>query len=124
MGGLILGALFGAVVGYAYSESQSVKRLAKKAKKAVEGVRLPKPDFMMHLPDSETDYATLGTVICECATLHPDPDPEILRNCVLSELYPDFPWPPIPGDHPTVAQLWTIVDYQVTRSAAEGTLCK
>jgi hypothetical protein len=132
MGGLIVGLMIGGIAAYAYTESRSLQKYASKAKKtikkATEGMRLPQPDFMVHLPNSAHDYATLDTVICECSTmvtpgLEGDELVVAVRDCVLSELYPDFGWPPIPGDHPTVEQLRTIIHYQVERSAAEGALC-
>lgn len=135
MGGLILGALIGAVAGFAYSQSQQLQQVGKKTKKALkkaaEGARLPRPDFRVHLPATPEDYDILDAVICECASQVQAEFPQMqgeqflitVRNCVLTELYPNFEWPPVPGDHPTVPQLWTIVSYEIGRSATEGTLC-
>lgn len=135
MGGVIIVLLLGAAAGYAYHESQTVRGAVSKGKKivgkATEGARLPRPDFRVHLPNSPDDYDTLDEVICECATTVKADEPDIelgalmnaVRDCTLGVLYPDFQWPPIPGDHPTVEQLWIIVSYEVSRSANEGTLC-
>lgn len=134
MGGVIVGAVLGILAGYAYSQSQVVQAKTKKAKKkikeATEDFRLPRPDFKVHLPNSAEDYDILDEVICECAAQLQSEGQDLsdefmtsVRNCVLAELYPDFEWPPVSGDHPTVQQLWTIVSYEVVRSATEGTLC-
>lgn len=135
MGGVVIGALIGILAGYAYSESKALQRQARRTQKAIgkatEHFRLPKPGFRMHLPTTPEDYDIIDEKICECASQVAIEQPGLegeaqlvaIRDCVVAQLYPDFEWPPVPGDHPSVEQLWTIISYEVGRSAAEGTLC-
>lgn len=133
IGGIVLGIMTGALIGYAYSESKTAMRAVSRGRKAIKeaGVRLPKPDFAMQLPLTVEHFGTLDETICGCAEFIQQNQPglelndfvEAVRDCVAKAIYPDFPWPPIPGDHPSVSYLWTILTYEVGRGAVEGTLC-
>lgn len=134
-GAIVLGILGGILAGYVYSESRQLQRVAARGRKAIgkatEGVRLPMPDFAMKLPSSVEDFDLLDQVICDCANQIQAAQPDMefnamivaVRDCVAEAIYPDFPWPPIPGDHTTVSQFWTVLGYEVGRSAVEGSLC-
>lgn len=123
----------GALIGYAYSESKTAMRALSRGRKAIKeaGVRLPKPDFAMELPTTIEHFGMLDETICSCAESVQQDQPELelndfvqaVRDCVAQLIYPDFPWPPIPGDHPSVSHLWTILTYEVGRGAVEDTLC-
>lgn len=129
-------AIGGVLAGYLYSESREGKLQIRRAKKAIKesDLRVPRPDFAVHLPNTPEDFDTLDEVVCMCAVQVKQEQPGLedqdytafifaIRDCVASALYPDFEWPPMSGDHPTVEKLWTVLTYEVSRSAIEDSLC-
>lgn len=118
-------------IGEAASRAEkAVGEAASKVEEATEDLRVPRPDFRVHLPDSESDFAALAELICDCAKeadaqgeLPFDEFVRTTRDCVMQALYPGFEWPPVPGDHPTVQHLWLIVTYEVQKGAINGTIC-
>jgi hypothetical protein len=136
MFGYALVAIGSILAGYLYSESRQGKMRIRQAKKAIKeaGIRPPRPDFAMHLPNTPEDFDTLDEVVCMCALQINAERPGLsdqdftayifaVRDCVAAALYPDFEWPPMAGDHPTVEKLWTVLTYEVSRSAIEDSLC-
>lgn len=132
--GIVLGIMAGTLAGYAYSESKAATRALARGRKAVKkaGIRLPKPDFAVTLPVTVEHFGLLDEAVCQCAQSVQQTSPGLelnefihaVRDCVAQMLYPDFPWPPVPGDHPSVAQLWTILTYEVGRNVVEETICQ
>lgn len=127
---LIIGAVLGAFGMYAYTSSSSRR---KKLKALGSGVRLPKPVTTVDLPADKEDITILDMVICECATEAVSHTPDILTTgedqlvatlqvCSASKIYGEFPWPPVPGDHPTVHQLWGVLGYRCRLLVLSGQL--
>ena len=95
-------------------------------------VRMPQPSMKMMLAETPEEFDTLDEIICELgAPLVNDAPPgttadeviEDLRNGMARELYPDFPWPPMAGDHPSVGQLWTELGVLSRRAVVTGMIC-
>ncbi len=83
--------------------------------------RLPS-DEQVTLPEDREDFERLNEAVCVClgalvdrGDLAPVP-PEVLRDCVLEAIFPDFPWPPVAGDVPQAEVLWRIVDHEARRA--------
>lgn len=128
--GIVAGVVVGGAAGYAIARS----RLGKKAIDTVDqtGLRLPDPSFAMELPVSEDQFALLDELVCECgepviakATDQTELDVVVseITDCVMHELYPQFPWPTVPGDHPTVGQLQTEVGVLARRAVVSAEIC-
>jgi hypothetical protein len=123
--GVVASLAVGAALGYAWYERKQLVALTKTIGEALPpGVRLPRPDFAVHLPIDTEDYLLLDQVVCDCVSrVGPmaDIDEHVAaaQMCAARELYPDFAWPPITGltgDHPSVQTLWTILGYQAARA--------
>lgn len=133
---IVVGALVGGGLGYLVLSNE---RMAAAATKAIETARLPEPSFAMALPRTAAEYDLLQGVVCDCiATYVPedsgeppaahvhagaiseDEYAEGLTYCVARRLYSKFPWPPMPGDHPTTPMLWNTIDVLVRRALGLG----
>jgi hypothetical protein len=97
-----------------------------------KGWRLPDADFRVHLADTPDDFQRIDDEVCECAEnvlaeAADDADLAILidevRLCVAHRLHPDLEWPPVPGDHPTVGQMWTELGVIARRAIVTETAC-
>lgn len=124
----------GGVVGYAIAQTRTAKKAIDDAGKATGGlgIRLPDPSYAMLVPESDEEFATLDDLICECGgPIVAGADPESfvddivgeIRDCVAERLYPDFPWPPMSGDHPTAAKLYGELEVLARRALATATIC-
>lgn len=122
---LIIGAILGAMGMYAYATMPKKKRKA-----LTDGIRLPKPATSVDLPVDNEDIELIDRLICECArTVTPPIEGQVravteqeayikaLTLCTASAIYAseEIPWPPVPGDHPTIHQLWGILGYRIRR---------
>lgn len=121
----IAGGIFaGAVIGYGVIQNRKIRELTSAAMKQlpsqIKDIRLPQPDFAMKLPEEPEDYEIIDQIVCECVSMITGATPETIveetQMCAAKKLFPDFPWPPISGDHPSVSTLWTILGYQASRS--------
>ncbi len=131
--GIVGGVAAGGLVAYLVVRSRYGQRamIAAHEWSDTSGVRLPDPSYAVELPSTAEQFATLDELVCECGHLATPQavatDEELVvtgvRDCVLAKLYPDFPWPPIPGDHPTVARLFSEVEVIARRAVAEDRVC-
>jgi hypothetical protein len=124
-----LGAGAGLGVGYWIATTKSARDAADKL---TQGWRIPQPDFRVHVPEEPNDFQRLDDEICDCAEpilaeVAEDADFSVvideIRLCVARRLYPDLEWPPVPGDHPSVAQLWSEVGFMVRRAIITDMVC-
>ena len=131
-----VGTVAGGSLGYFAMQND---RLAAAARKTIETARLPEPSFAMALPRTAAEYQILASVVCNCIDSYVPEDPgeppaahvhagamtedeyaEGLSMCVARRLYSKFPWPPVPGDHPTTTMLWSTIDVLVRRALGLG----
>lgn len=132
--GVAAGLAAGGAAGYFFA----VTRAGRKALQAAEdvitdsGIRLPDPSFAMELPYTEEQFNVLDDLVCECgAPVVSAAGPEAtidaittqIQECMAAKLYPDFSWPPISGDHPTAAQLYTELGVVARRALASAEIC-
>lgn len=96
-------------------------------------VRLPQPSTKMMFAEDLDEFALLDEIICEIGEpLINDAPPgttadEVVRELqkrIALELYPDFPWPPMSGDNPTVEQLWHELGFLARRAVITGSICE
>ncbi len=91
--------------------------------------RAPLPDAIIHLPVDEEDFEQLKAAICTCYLAVKEekgPDHLVtaaeLRDCLLEAIYPDFAWPPVPGDAVQAQLMWMIADHEARKALAAGEL--
>jgi len=118
-----IGATVGGALSYAViSDAKASAALSK----AVDEVRLPEPSFAMQLPRSAAEFATLESLVCDCVRNYKPTDgaqseeerTDALVRCTALRLYPNFPWPPMTGDHPSTSELWQTLAVLVRRQTA------
>ncbi|MCH9637719.1 MAG: hypothetical protein K0U16_07230 [Gammaproteobacteria bacterium] len=134
--GLAAGVLVGTGIGYlVFTRTSFGRRAIKDAEDAIDdtGIRFPQPSFAVEVAYDPEQFQILDELVCECAapiveqaapndTLD-DVVPKI-QECMAKELYPDFPWPPVPGDHPTVSMLWSELALLARRAIVTQTICE
>lgn len=128
------GVVVGGAIGWLIVQDA---RATEAVHKFVAETRLPEPSFAMKLPRTAAEFATLDSLVCEClATYAPkdtgqptaqpsdagavseDERVEAVVDCVARRLYPQFPWPPMVGDHPSTAELWATLETLTHRALA------
>ena len=133
---IALGIVGGVVVGgaaYLFANRQ-VRRALKAAEEAgrTAGLRLPDPSFAVEVAYSQEQFAVLDELVCECGapvvqaateSTTVDEVVQTIQDCMAEQLYPDFPWPPIAGDHPTVSQLYGELGLTARRAVIDGEIC-
>lgn len=135
---ILVGLILGALGGIAYARSPQFQRQlggkGKRLKALGEGFRFPHPSTVVELPMDQEDMTLLDEVICTCAANLRDAQPEVFQDqeavirvlqlCSATELYApeEVPWPPVPGDHPTIHQLWGILGFRARRLVIRGEL--
>lgn len=96
-------------------------------------IRLPQPSMKMVLPEQLEEFDLLDELVCEIGEpLISDAAPgttadEVVRELqkrIALELYPEFPWPPMSGDNPTVEQLWNELGFLARRAVVTGRICE
>jgi len=105
------------------------------AKRSVEGTPLPQdayrppdPAAVINTPVDAEDFAQMKQAFCVCyQSLLEDegtpPTAEKLRDTFLGVIYPDFTWPPVPGD-PSGAQLmWLIAGHEANKLLLDPSVC-
>jgi len=66
------------------------------------------------VPTTDAHLAIVNAKICDCwVALGQPTNPAALRACAAETLHPDVPWPPVPGDHASVHQVWSLISSQV-----------
>lgn len=130
--GLLGGLAVGGAVGYVVATTRAGRRAVSEAEDVIGEVRLPEPSYAVELAQTPEGFDLLDDLICECGQPILDaatPDlaletaTEQIQQCVASELYPDFPWPPVSGDHPSVHQLWTELGLLAREALVKGRVC-
>lgn len=137
---VVAGSMFGAAVAYALVDDAKTKALIERGRQFGLPLRLPQPGFAMQLPTSAEEFALLEEQLCACVASYARPsdgDPTLsdadygapptqdelvghMASCGANHLYPNFPWPPITGDHPSVAELWSDLRILARRALATG----
>lgn len=130
--GILGGLAAGSALGYYIATTHRGRSAIKAVEDAVSGVRRPEPGYAMEIPETEEQFNLLDELVCECGApvvdAAKDEDTVFsvvskIQSCMARELYPDFPWPPIPGDHPTVSQLYAELSVIARRSLAIAEIC-
>ena len=90
--------------------------------------REPDPAAVINVPVDAEDFRQMADAFCVCyGALHDDlkkpPDVEQLRDCFLSAIYPDFQWPPVPGDPETAQLMWMIADHEARKLLTDPSGC-
>ncbi len=129
---VLVGAGAGAAAGYYIATTRAGRQAIAAAEEAIEGARLPDPSFAMDLPYTEAQFKLLDDLVCECGdpiieasspNITIDDLSQQIQDCMALELYPDFPWPPMAGDHPSVTQLYAELGVIARRALATGKIC-
>lgn len=144
--------VLGSSLGYAVSQGLAAKEREKldtelrELRRRVElaqarGVSAPailpsaeyrEPDLaaIINLPVDQEDFDQLHEAMCACVTAlrHDKAEGEMitreeLRNCLLEAIYPDFTWPPVPGDKPEAQLMWLIADHEARKTLADPSVC-
>ena len=132
--GLVGGVVVGGAAGYLIANTRHARRALKAAQDVLAdpSLRLPDPSFAVELAYSEEQFALLDDLVCECGTpavksatesTTVDEVVQQIQSCMAEQLYPSFTWPPISGDHPTVAQLYGELGLIARRAVIDGTIC-
>lgn len=89
------------------------------------GYRDPDRAANITLPEDAEDFAMLEEAVTQCLEsllqAGEEPSEESLRDCVLQSIYPDFQWPPVPGDPDAARVLWLIVAHEARKELAART---
>lgn len=90
--------------------------------------RPPDPQAVINVPVDAEDFAQLAEAFCVCyAELKAEsgaaPSVGELRDCFLQALYPDFQWPPVPGDPASAHLMWMIADHEARKIVADPSAC-
>lgn len=149
----LVSLLLGSVGGYAVGRGQKIageadrKRELAELREKLERLALPsgqvpsplplepyrEPDTsaVINIPVDADDFAQLSEAMCAClAALHEEAaedapvGPEALRDCLLDAVYPDFQWPPVPGDPSGAHLMWLVADYEARKTLADPEACK
>lgn len=132
--GIVAGVAAGGFVGYAIASSRFGQKAFSSAEKAIEDsdLRLPDPSYAMQIAMTDEEFDTLDGLVCECGSkiledvdLNRSMDDVVteIQDCVAYQLYPDFPWPPMTGDHPTAHQLYAELAVLARRAVATASVC-
>jgi hypothetical protein len=122
--------------GYAFGRGRAIGREQELQGQLANSVPLalpasshrePLPDAVLLLPQDAEDFTLLRQAVCDCyaeiANLSGGSvDVSELRDCLLAALYPEFAWPPVPGDAPEARLMWLIADHEA-RTAVLGQTC-
>jgi len=120
---IVFGAAFGLGVSYLLVQSRQLDAAIAKLSEVTKDLRLPDPGYAVHLPITQQDFARLDEMACACLS---DADTtaslpliaDAVALCITSQLYADFSWPPMTGDHPSVTELWQACRVIATRQLA------
>lgn len=93
-----------------------------------EGYREPDPAAMINTPIDAEDFRQMQEAFCICyRALLKDggkpPSMERLRDCFLTAIYPDFTWPPVPGDPATAQLMWMIANHEARKLLTDPSSC-
>lgn len=137
----------GGVGGYAVARGRSAAReedLRRQAARAAlppaassgpvptpmpqEQYRAPDPAAVINVPVDAEDFQQMAEAFCVCyRALEKEhgsaPGVGELRDCFLDAIYPDFQWPPVPGDPASAHLMWMIADHEARKIVADPSAC-
>lgn len=133
---LVLGGGVGYLVGRkgATTDSRASKALAPAQDTIPAPVSAPREAYrppdraaVINLPYDAEDFEQLRAAVCEgfkdlAASGH-QVTSDALRDWVLIAIYPDFQWPPVPGDPSEALMMWMIADHEARRALAAPLQC-
>lgn len=124
--------LAAAGIGYGvYRHRQQAAAALRRAREVVDDVRIPMPHFAVVIPNTQEEHEMIDDAICACltdlrSTFEEDTDVNTIVStltlCAAEMLYPDFPWPPQAGDHESIPQFWTVLEFRIRSLAFDGRL--
>lgn len=129
--GIAGGVLGGGILGYFAATSRIGRRVMLKISSEPR-IRLPEPSYAVEVASTEEQLGILEDLVCECGkpiVQGASPQATIdeiavqIQACIAAQLYPDFAWPPITGDHPSVSQLWNEIGYVARRALITAEIC-
>lgn len=92
--------------------------------------RDPDREAVINLPVDKEDFTQLHEAMCSCvAALRAEKDEgqtisaDELRDCLLEAIYPDFTWPPVPGDPSSAHLMWLVADHEARKTLANPSAC-
>lgn len=93
-----------------------------------ESYRRADPAAVINVPIDAEDFRQMAEAFCVCfhELRHEhgrDPAVSELRDCFLVAIYPDFQWPPVPGDPSTAQLMWMIADHEARKILADPSGC-
>jgi len=130
--GLLAGVAIGATATAAFNKVQQIRREREIEGQVAEkfaGIMPPSlrpalPNAVIPIPQDEEDFEVLQAAVEDCHRVlakRPTPTTQAaLRDCILGAIYPDFPWPPVPGDAPSAGIMWMIANHEAGKALAEG----
>ena len=127
MGGVTLGGGVGYLVATTRAGRKVIERISEDP-----SIRLPDPSYAVEVAADENQFAILEDLVCECGAPIIQAADEAatieelttkIQSCMAAQLYPDFPWPPIPGDHPSAAQLYAELGFLARRALITTEIC-
>jgi hypothetical protein len=123
----------------ALSEKEVRRRIEESKQKAIaaartpsplpqEAYRPPDPAAVINTPVDAEDFAQMQEAFCVCyRALLEDagnaPSAEQLRDCFLKAIYPDFVWPPVPGDPSSAQLMWMIASHEAKKLLIDPSAC-
>lgn len=138
----ILALAFGSVGGFALGRGISILREDKREQQKAlpparsqvptpmpqDAYRSPDPTAVINAPIDAEDFRQMAEAFCVC---HRElsrehgraPTVDELRDCFLGAIYPDFQWPPVPGDPASAQLMWLVADHEARKVIADPTAC-
>ncbi len=93
-----------------------------------EQYREPDAGAVINIPVDAEDFRQMVEAFCVC--FHElrrehgaHPSVSQLRDCFLQAIYPDFQWPPVPGDPSSAQLMWMIADHEARKIIADPSKC-
>lgn len=113
------------------SEKEVKRRIAESKQRALAAAtvpsplpqdpyREPDPAAVINTPVDAEDFSQMQEAFCVCyrALLEQEgrpPTADRLRDCFLQAIYPDFVWPPVPGDPASAQLMWMIAGHEAKK---------
>lgn len=93
-----------------------------------DAYRQPDPASVINVPEDAEDFQQMAEAFCVCfRELQREhgaaPSVGDLRDCFLGAIYPDFKWPPVPGDPASAQLMWMIADHEARKINADPSAC-
>lgn len=130
--GVLGGVAAGGAAGYYFWRSSAGQALIEEADELVP-VRIPDPSFAMDLASMPEHFNLVDDHVCSCGipvmeSFREGDDGEEavkkIQDCIVRKIYPDFPWPHMSGDHPSVAVFYSDIGFAVRQALARNSICK